>query len=176
MRIVSGKYKGRHFYPPANITARPTTDFAKESLFNVLNNRIDFEDITVLDLFAGTGSIGLECISRGARSVIAVEMAATQLNFIRKICGELHIGNLMTVRGDVFKYIASCGLHFDFVFADPPYQLPELSLVPDRVFEHGLLKPDGIFVLEHSDKQQFTGHPHFLEHRRYGSVNFSLFA
>ena len=107
MRIISGKYKGRHFYPPANITARPTTDFAKESLFNVLNNHIDFEDITVLDLFAGTGSIGLECISRGARNVIAVEMATTQLNFIRKICGELHIDNLMTVRGDVFKYIAS---------------------------------------------------------------------
>ena len=176
MRIISGKYKGRHFYPPANVTARPTTDFAKESLFNVLNNHIDFEDITVLDLFAGTGSIGLECISRGARNVIAVEMATTQLNFIRKICGELHIDNLMTVRGDVFKYIASCGLHFDFVFADPPYQLPELSLVPDKVFEHDLLKPDGIFVLEHSDKQQFAEHPHFFEHRRYGSVNFSLFA
>ncbi len=176
MRIISGKYKGRHFYPPTNITARPTTDFAKESLFNVLNNRIDFEDISVLDLFAGTGSIGLECISRGARDVIAVETAGTQLNFIRKICNELQIDNLMLVRGDVFKYMASCRLHFDFIFADPPYQLAELPIVPDKIFEFGLLKPEGIFVLEHSGRQDFESHPHFLEHRRYGSVNFSLFS
>lgn len=175
MRIISGTYKGRRIQPPTNITARPTTDFAKESLFNLLNNRITLTDISVLDLFAGTGSISIECVSRGAQDVISVEMAYTQANFIRKTCDLLKIDNLTLIRGDVFKYIASCNMRFDFIFADPPYNLPTLENIPDLIFEHQLLKTDGLFVLEHSSKQNFEEHAHFVEHREYGSVNFSFF-
>lgn len=175
MRIISGKYKGRRFNPPKNITARPTTDFAKESLFNLLNNRICFEDISMLDLFAGTGGIGLECISRGARDVISVEKAMTQQNFIIATKRQLGINNLTVIRGDVFKYLNSCRMQFDFIYADPPYDLEQLSTLPDLIFAKELLKADGIFVLEHSNKHDFSTHPHFVEHRSYGSVNFSFF-
>ncbi|MCM1035497.1 MAG: 16S rRNA (guanine(966)-N(2))-methyltransferase RsmD [Paludibacter sp.] len=175
MRIISGKYKGRRISPPTNITARPTTDFAKESLFNLLANRIDFEDIDMLDLFAGTGGIGLEFVSRGAREVTAVEKAHTQQNFIISICKTLGIQNLNVVRGDVFRYMNTCRLRFDFIFADPPYALDTLSTIPDIIFEKELLQKGGWFVLEHSDKNDFGTHPHFVEHRQYGSVNFSFF-
>ena len=161
--------------PPKNITARPTTDFAKESLFNLLNNRIDFEGADMLDLFAGTGSIGLEFVSRGARSVTAVELAHTQQNFIISTCKQLGIHNLTVVRSDVFKYLNNCALQFDFIFADPPYALPELPLLPNYIFEKQLLKADGYFVLEHGKTYNFSQHPHFIEHRTYGSVHFSFF-
>ena len=175
MRIISGKYRGRRLSPPKNITARPTTDFAKESLFNLLNNRMDFEDIDVLDLFAGTGSIGLEFVSRGAREVTAVELAHTQQNFIISACKQLGITNLTVIRGDVFRFINACRLQFDFIYADPPYALDRLPELPDLIFEHDLLKPDGLFVLEHSKNDNFQSHPHFVEQRTYGSVNFSFF-
>ena len=175
MRIVSGKFRGRPFNPPTNITARPTTDFAKESLFNLLNNRIDFEDCDMLDLFAGTGSIGLEFVSRGARSVTAVEMAHTQQNFIIATCKQLGIHNLTVVRSDVFKYLNACALRFDFIFADPPYALKELPQIPDMIFAKDILAPNGIFVFEHGKDNDFSIHPRFVEHRCYGSVNFSIF-
>ncbi len=175
MRIISGKYRGRRFNPPKNITARPTTDFAKESLFNLLQNRLEFEGIDVLDLFAGTGSIGIECVSRGAREVTAVELAHTQQNFIIQLCKQLNIHNLQLIRGDVFKFINVCTLQFDFIYADPPYALETLPLLPSLIFEKKLLKPDGWFVLEHSAEDDFTHQPHFVEHRQYGSVNFSFF-
>lgn len=194
MRIISGTYKGRRIAPPKNISARPTTDFAKESLFNLLNNRMDFEGIDMLDLFAGTGSIGLEFISRGARDVIAVEMAHTQQNFIIQTCKLLKIKNLNLIRGDVFKFINSCKMQFDFIYADPPYDLPQLSKIPDLIFKDNpstnmtdsvdansnhdhntLLKPDGIFVLEHSKNNDFSTHPHYVETRKYGNVHFTFF-
>ncbi len=175
MRIISGTYKGRHFNPPKNITARPTTDFAKESLFNLLQNRMDFHDIDVLDLFAGTGSIGLECVSRGAREVTAVELAHVQQNFIIQTCRQLGIRNLNLIRGDVFRFVNACNMQYHFIYADPPYALPELPLLPTLVFEKQLLRPNGWFVLEHSANDDFSNHPHFIEHRRYGSVNFSFF-
>ena len=175
MRIISGKYRGRRLSPPKNITARPTTDFAKESLFNLLNNRIDFEGIDVLDLFAGTGGIGLEFVSRGAREVTAVELAHVQQNFIISTCKQLGINNLTVVRGDVFRFINACRLQFDFIYADPPYELDRLPKLPDLIFEHELLKKDGVFVLEHSKNNDFATHPHFVEKRVYGSVNFSFF-
>ncbi len=161
--------------PPKNITARPTTDFAKESLFNLLNNRIDFEDIDMLDLFAGTGGIGLEFVSRGAREVTAVEMAHVQQNFIISTCKQLGIRNLSVIRGDVFKFINACHVQYDFIYADPPYALDRLPEVPDLVFEHELLKEDGWMVLEHSKDNDFSSHPNFVEKRTYGSVNFSFF-
>ncbi len=175
MRIISGTFRGRRLTPPKNITARPTTDFAKESLFNLLNNQIDFEGCDMLDLFAGTGGIGLEFVSRGAREVTAVEMAHTQQNFIISTCKLLGIHNLHVMRGDVFKYINTCALQFDFIFADPPYALDSLATLPDLIFEKALLKEDGLFVLEHGKDYDFSQHPHFQSHRSYGSVNFTFF-
>lgn len=175
MRIISGTFRGRRLTPPKNITARPTTDFAKESLFNLLNNQIDFEGCDMLDLFAGTGGIGLEFVSRGAREVTAVEMAHTQQNFIISTCKLLGIHNLHVMRGDVFKYINTCALQFDFIFADPPYALDSLATLPDLIFEKDLLKEDGLFVLEHGKDYDFSQHPHFQSHRSYGSVNFTFF-
>lgn len=176
MRIISGTFRGRRLTPPKNITARPTTDFAKESLFNLLSNRMDFEGTDMLDLFAGTGGIGLEFVSRGAREVTAVEMAHTQQNFIISTCKQLGINNLHVVRGDVFRFVNACRLQYDFIYADPPYALPTLPTLPDLIFEHNLLKENGLFVLEHSKSNDFSAHAHFTEQRTYGSVNFSFFA
>jgi 16S rRNA (guanine(966)-N(2))-methyltransferase RsmD len=134
MRIISGKYKGRHLEPPKNITARPTTDFAKESLFNLFTNRLDYDGIDVLDLFAGTGGIGLEFVSRGARSVIAVEKAHVQQNYIIGVCKQLGVDNLQVVRGDAFRYLNACSYMFDVIFADPPYALETLAELPDIIF------------------------------------------
>ena len=160
--------------PPKNITARPTTDFAKESLFNLLTNRMDLEGADVLDLFAGTGSISLECISRGAREVTAVELAHTQQNFIIATSKSLGINNLHLIRGDVFRYLKACSIRYDLIFADPPYALDELPTLPSLIVP-ALLKPGGLFVLEHGDQYDFSGHPHFLDLRTYGSVHFSFF-
>lgn len=175
MRIISGKFKGRRISAPTNITARPTTDFAKEGLFNILNNRIDFEGIDVLDLFAGTGGIGIEFISRESSSVISIEESERHCTFIRKVCTELKINNLTLMKTDVFKFINSCRSQFDMIFADPPYDLEKLHTIPDLIFANNLLKTDGLLVLEHSSKNSFTEHPNFVDHRHYGSVNFSFF-
>jgi len=175
MRIISGKFKGRRLQVPTNITARPTTDFAKEGLFNLLNNRIDFEGIDMLDLFAGTGSIGFEFISRDCKSVISIEQNERHSAFIRKVCTELKITNLSLIKTDVFKFIDTCHGQFDMIFADPPYELEQLAQIPDLIFAKKLLKEDGLFVIEHSSKNNFDQHPHFVEHRNYGNVNFSFF-
>ncbi len=175
MRIISGKYKGRRISAPSNITARPTTDFAKEGLFNLLNNRIDFEGIDVLDLFAGTGGIGVEFVSRDCNSVISIEQNERHCAFIRKVCAELKIDNLSLMKTDVFKFINSCHTQFDMIFADPPYELDKLAEIPNLIFAQNMLKPDGLFVLEHSSKNSFELHPNFSDHRSYGSVNFTFF-
>ncbi len=175
MRIISGKYKGRRITPPANISARPTTDFAKEGLFNTLSNMVDFEDICVLDLFAGTGSISIEFLSRGSQEVTAIELNDRQLAFIRKTCNDLKIDNLNLIKGDVFKYLSRAGLKYDLIFADPPYDLSNLQDLPDLIFKYDLLDKDGLFILEHSAKNSFENHPNFSEHRKYGNVNFSFF-
>lgn len=175
MRIISGQFKGRRLQVPTNITARPTTDFAKEGLFNLLNNRIDFEGIDVLDLFAGTGSISLEFVSRDCKSVISIEQNERHAAFIRKMCTELKITNLSLIKTDVFKFVDTCHTQFDMIFADPPYELEKLAQMPDLIFSKNLLKEDGLFVLEHSSKDNFSQHPHFVEHRNYGNVNFSFF-
>ncbi len=175
MRIISGKYRRRRFDVPKNIKARPTTDFARENLFNVLNNMIDFESLKALDLFAGTGAISFELLSRGVESVVSVEKHPTQFFFIKKVAEELKDDNIIAIRGDVFKYIQSTGETFDFIFADPPYDLPNLEEIPDLVFKKGLLKPGGLFILEHSRKNDFSDRPEFDELRTYGSVNFSFF-
>lgn len=176
MRVISGIYKSRRFDVPRTFKARPTTDFAKENLFNVLNNRIDYDASPfALDLFSGTGSIGLELLSRGCEKVISVEKDSQHYAFITKVAKELNTENWFVVRGDAFKYVIACGLQFDFVFADPPYALQGLETLPDLVFEHHLLKEEGFFVLEHGKQNNFSNHPHFVEQRVYGSVHFSFF-
>ena len=175
MRIITGIYKGRRFDIPHTFKARPTTDFAKENIFNVLNSYIDFEGTTALDLFAGTGSISLELLSRGCQQVVSIEKDRDHHAFIRQCVLKLGAENSVVIRGDVFRYIKSCSQQFDFIFADPPYQLTELAQIPDLIFEKDLLKEEGIFVLEHGAQNDFSNHPHFVEHRKYGSVNFSIF-
>ena len=175
MRIIRGKYGRRRFDVPRNITARPTTDFARENIFNVLENMRDFEGADALDLFAGTGAVSFEFLSRGCRSVTCVENAHTQVNFIRSVREKLHDDNLTVVKGDVFKYLQTCRRKFDFIFADPPYALESLPTLPDLIFEKQLLRPEGLFVLEHGKDHDFSLHPHFDSHRSYGSVNFTFF-
>ncbi|WP_027454921.1 RsmD family RNA methyltransferase [Xylanibacter brevis] len=175
MRIITGKYKGRHFEIPRTFKARPTTDFAKENIFNVLIQYVDFDEAVALDLFSGTGSITLELISRGCSQVVSVEMDRDHHRFITDCLKKLDTDVCIPLRGDVFRFLKSCHQQFDFIFADPPYALKELASIPDLVFEKDILKPDGIFVLEHGKDNDFSSHPNFVEHRSYGSVNFSLF-
>ncbi len=176
MRVISGIYKRRRFDVPHSFKARPTTDFAKENLFNVLSNQIDFEDgIRALDLFSGTGSISIELVSRGCDQVVSVEKDRDHYAFICKIMREVQTDRCIPIRGDVFKYITGCREQFDFIFADPPYELPNLETLPTLIFEKGLLKEGGIFVLEHGKKNNFESHPNFVERRAYGSVNFTFF-
>ena len=175
MRIITGKYKGRRFDIPHTFKARPTTDFAKENIFNVLNQYVSWEDATALDLFAGTGSISLELLSRGCREVVSVEKDRDHARFISECMGKIDARNDILIRGDVFRFLKSCRQQFDFIFADPPYALPELPTIPDIVFQNELLNEDGIFVFEHGKQYDFAEHPHFFEHRSYGTVNFTLF-
>lgn len=175
MRIITGKYKGRHFDIPRTFKARPTTDFAKENIFNVLVQYIDFEGAQALDLFSGTGSISLELLSRGCSQVVSVELDRDHHRFIQECVKKLGATNMIPIRGDVFRYLKSCKQQYDFIFADPPYALKELPQIPDLIFEKQLLKADGIFVFEHGKDYDFSQYPHFVEHRSYGSVNFSLF-
>jgi 16S rRNA (guanine(966)-N(2))-methyltransferase RsmD len=176
MRVISGIYKHRRFDVPTTFKARPTTDFAKESLFNILNNYLDYDaEPTALDLFAGTGSISVELLSRGCSRVVSVESEREHHAFICRVMREVGTERSFPIRGDVFLFLRRCREQFDFIFADPPYDLPQLTTLPDLVFQHNLLKPDGLFVLEHGKKQHFDAHPHFAEHRSYGSVNFSFF-
>jgi 16S rRNA (guanine(966)-N(2))-methyltransferase RsmD len=175
MRIITGKYKGRHFEIPRSFKARPTTDFAKENIFNVLIQYVDLEDATTLDLFSGTGSITLELLSRGCSQVISVEMDRDHHRFICECIKKLDTQACIPLRADVFRFLKSCKTQFDFIFDDQPYALKEIPTIPDLIFEKGLLKENGLFILEHGKDHDFSEHPHFVEHRSYGSVNFSLF-
>ena len=175
MRIISGKCGGRMINPPKNLRARPTTDFAKENLFNVLNNILDFEELEVLDLFSGTGSISYEFASRGARSVTSVEINAVHHNFIRNTAKSFGMDNLHPVKANVFLYLKSCSKQYDLIFSDAPYDLEGSEEVIDLVFEKNLLKDDGLFIFEHSKGKDFSSHPKFVRQRSYGSVQFSFF-
>lgn len=175
MRIIRGKYGKRRFDVPRNITARPTTDFAKENIFNVIENIEDIEGSTVLDLFAGTGAISLEFLSRGANSVTAVEMASTQANFIRSVKEKLNDSHLRVIKGDVFKFLSTVHAPYDIVFADPPYDHPDFAEIPSRIMASGAVKPGSLVIVEHNSSHDFSSLPGFDQHRTYGSVNFSLF-
>jgi 16S rRNA (guanine966-N2)-methyltransferase len=175
LRIIGGKYKGRRINPPGNFSARPTTDFAREGLFNILNNRVDFETISVLDLFSGTGSMSFEFASRGAVSVHLVEKDFKHISGIRKILKELDLKNVKPIHIDVKAYLKTCSVKYDIVFADPPYELTWLKELPDLVTKACIIKEDGFFILEHPRDLSFAGHYLFFEHRNYGGVNFSFF-
>ena len=178
MRIITGKYRGRHFDVPRTFKARPTTDFAKENLFNVLQAYFDFEaeHPRALDLFAGTGSITLELLSRGCSQVVAIEKEALHCSFIKKFLSMVGDSNGIVLRADVLRYLPKATGPFNLIFADPPYALPELGELPDMIFQSTqLLAPQGLFILEHGKAHDFHTHPHFIEQRVYGSVHFSLF-
>ena len=173
MGIVTGIYKGRHFDVPRTFKARPTTDFAKENIFNVMMGYIDFEGSAALDLFAGTGSISLELLSRGCDEVVSVEMDRDHARFIGQCIDKIGAQGHTLIKGDAFRFLKSCKKQFDFIFADPPYALTNIDTIPDLALP--LLKEGGILVLEHGKQNDFSQHPRFIEHRYYGSVNFSLF-
>lgn len=176
MRIIRGKYGRRRFDVPKNITARPTTDFARENIFNVIENLIDLEEgPAALDLFAGTGAITWEFVSRGCSRVTAVEQAPVQCRFITEVKTKLADETLNLIRGDVFKYIRTVKTPYDIIFADPPYDHPQFDTIPSLVMQSGAVKPGTLFILEHSGKRDFSTLPGFMEKRVYGSVNFSIF-
>jgi 16S rRNA (guanine(966)-N(2))-methyltransferase RsmD len=177
MRIVSGALKGRRFSPPGSFKARPTTDFAKENIFNVLNNIIDFEDVEVLDLFSGTGSISYEFASRGCSRIVAVENNYKHYKYITKVIQELDLEEQINViKSCAFRYIKKTTATFDIVFADPPFDLKEAETLPWEIMNSGILKPGGMFIFEHSDKKGYSHLSGFSEVRKYGKVNFSIFS
>ncbi len=175
MRIIAGTLKGRRLYPPDNLPARPTTDMAREGLFNILNNLVTYEDAVVMDLFSGTGAIAFEFVSRGAKEVTAIEINTKCTDFIKDSAQKFDITNLRVVRADVFDLIKRAYKKFDIIFADPPYKLEDLPKLPGLIFEKQLLNKDGFFVLEHPQEYTFENHPYFWQHRKYGKVNFTFF-
>lgn len=175
MRIISGKLKGRSLLVPKNFGGRPTTDFAREGLFNVLNNLIEFQGLRVLDLFAGTGAFGLECFSRGADSVRFIEISGLHAKFISDNLKHFEIKNASVSKGDVFKLLPLSTEKLDLIFADPPFDLDKLETLPDLVLQSNLLNEGGLFVLEHGRDHDFENHPCFIQHRKYSNVHFSFF-
>ncbi len=175
MRIVSGSFKGRRFNPPKNLPARPTTDIAKESLFNILNNYVDFHGVKALDLFAGTGNISLELISRGCISVTSVDSNFKCTDFIKKTVEAFNIDNIQVIKTNVFNFLKFINTPYDLIFADPPYDMEKIHTIPDIIFEKNLLTNEGLLVIEHSREINFENHSRFYEHRLYGKVNFSFF-
>lgn len=174
MRIIRGKYKGKRLTAPKVIKARPTTDFAKEALFNVLENEYEFEGLEVLDLFAGIGSISFEFASRGAKRVDSVDIALQSIKYINKIGAELEMP-IRAFKYDAFTYLKKPHYVYDIVFADPPYGMEGLDKIPLAVFEHKMLKEYGVLIIEHDKKTDLSSHPNFIKTRNYGKVNFSFF-
>ena len=175
MRIIGGRLKGRIIEMPSSYKARPTTDFAREALFNIIGNEYEFEDLKVLDLFGGTGAVSYEFASRGAAKVYCVEMLRENAAFIRKEAARLGLDNVVAVRDNVFDFLPICREKFDLVFADPPYALEGLETIPDKVLSRNILHPDCWFVLEHGSEHSFTSHPCYLKEKVYGRVQFSFF-
>lgn len=175
MRIIGGIYKRRIIHAPKNLPVRPTTDKAKESLFNILNNQIDFDGIVALDLFAGTGNISFELASRGCQSVTSVDKDFGCIKFINKVKNDLALDNLKAIRMDAFRFILSSPIKYDLIFADPPYKLESITDIVAKIFEKNLLNDDGMLIIEHPDTIDFSDFPGFYDHRNYSRVNFSFF-
>ncbi|HEX2683831.1 MAG TPA: RsmD family RNA methyltransferase [Ferruginibacter sp.] len=176
MRIISGIHGGRRITPPANMPhTRPTTDIAKEGLFNILQNNLDIDDLKVLDLFGGTGCISYELASRGARDITIVEKDSKMYEFIKRTSKELAFEHFKVVKGDVFRFIETATEQYDLIFAGPPYALATIDNLPIKIFQHGLLKPGGWFVLEHTPRNNYKKFDHYKTERNYGTTIFSIF-
>lgn len=175
MRIVGGILKGRIFRPNKSFKSRPTTDIAKEGLFNILENRYEFSNKKILDIFSGTGSIGYEFVSRGCLEAILVENNFAHYRFILSVLDALKIKNAKVYKADAFKFIKKYNGQFDIIFADPPYDLKTLNEIPDAIFQSDILTETGLFILEHPKEFDFSKHEKFREIRKYGKVNFSFF-
>ncbi len=175
MRIIGGMHKGRVLQIPAKLPVRPTTDFAREAVFNIIQNQFDIPNISLLDLFAGTGAISLEMASRGCTDITAVDNHRGCIQFIQKTAQSWNLKGLKAIKEDVFRYIEKSTTNYHIVFADPPYALPNLSDLPDMLFKKKLVHPEGWLILEHGQEHSFENHPFFIQHRRYGNVNFSIF-
>jgi len=178
MRIIGGKFKGHRFNPPANNwPTRPTTDFAKEGLFNILNNSLDFSEEKMLDLFGGTGNHCYEFISRGCVDATYVDKHGPAVKFVNKIAKKLKIeDNIRIVKSDVFKFVERTPEKYDYIFAGPPYPLPTLDTIPDHIFKHDILRPGGWLIMEHNPNHNFENHPRFFQARNYGTTIFAFFA
>ena len=175
MRIIRGRYKGRQIITPKNLKVRPTTDFAKEALFNIIDNYFDIESCDVLDLYSGTGNMSFEFASRGAKSVRAVEQNISCYKFLSKTQTTLGLENLTTTKADVNKFLSTIVQKYDIIFADPFYDMEGVEKLPDKIFSLDILKEEAWFILEHSKKHDFSSHPRFDSVRNYGNVNFTIF-
>ncbi len=175
MRIIGGRYRGLRFTPPRDLPVRPTTDMAKEALFNILQNRLDFEGMEALDLFSGTGGISLELASRGAASIESVDRHYKCVQFLSESSKKLGITSIRTVKANVFTYLDRCTKQFDFIFADPPYDLDQLTQIPRLILDKNLLKPDGILVLEFPATRKLPDTPAPAEIRKYGNSSFAIY-
>lgn len=176
MRIIAGKNKSKRIFAPKNLPVRPTTDMAKEALFNILNNRYYFDQISVLDLFAGIGSISFEFASRGTEQIISVDKNSGCIHFLNKIIDELKF-KIQTVKDDVYRYLNNSNQNFDVIFADPPYNFSDdqFEKIANLVFEHHLLGENGLLIVEHSNQTDLSNHPHFSFSKKYGGNMFSFF-
>jgi 16S rRNA (guanine(966)-N(2))-methyltransferase RsmD len=175
MRIIGGTLKGLRLNPPKNLPVRPTTDLAKEALFNILQNQIEFEGLKVLDLFSGTGNISLEFASREADKVISVDRSIHCVNYLKDTARQHHLDQIKTYKADVFKFLEMETEKFDLIFADPPYDLNRIPEIPKIIFDKELLLPDGLLIVEHQSMQNLSNHPAFVEQRKYGHSSFSFF-
>lgn len=175
MRIIGGRYKGKKFNPPKNFKSRPTTDFAKEALFSILHNSFNIENVDVLDLFSGTGSISFEFCSRGCNCLIAVEKVTPYTVYTQKIFDQLGFDQAKVFNKDVFKYLESCNQKFDIIFADPPFDFPDYERIYHLVMEKQLLSDTSFLIIEHSENNDFSHLPHFTKLKKYGKVHFSFF-
>lgn len=175
MRIIGGRLRGLRLNPPKNLPVRPTTDLAKEALFNILQNQIEFEDVRLLDLFSGTGNISMEFASRGAAQIISVDRSIHCINYLKDTARQHGLTNIKTYKDDVFKYLQHETDKFDLIFADPPYDLNRIPELPKIIFERELLLPGGLLIVEHQSMQNLTNHPAFAEQRKYGHSSFSFF-
>jgi len=175
MRIIGGVLKGLRLNPPKNLPVRPTTDLAKEALFNILQNQIEFDNINVLDLFSGTGNISMEFASRGAKQVIAIDRSIHCINYLKDAARQHKLEQIKTFKADVFKYLQMESDQYDLIFADPPYDLNQIPEIPKMIFEKNILTAGGLLIVEHQSMQNLSQHPAFVEHRKYGHSSFSFF-
>lgn len=174
MRIIGGSLKGLRLNPPKNLPVRPTTDLAKEALFNILLNKVDFEELTVLDLFSGTGNISIEFASRGG-VITSVDRSIHCVNYLKDTARQHGLSRIKAYKEDVFKYLQHETTQYGLIFADPPYDLNRIPEIPKIVFERDILLPDGLLIVEHQSMQNLSNHPAFVEQRKYGHSSFSFF-